>query len=75
MPFVRWIAMPFIEIWKTCFWEKEKNSALSTLRLNVAEVPSVRVRQEVTCNSVSQRRSGGWRYIFDHPNKWYLNTV
>lgn len=48
--------MPLAEIWKTFFCEKFKNSVLSSERLNAAEIPSDRIKQEFTANSIAHRR-------------------
>lgn len=62
----RQIVMPLAEIWKTFFWEKFKTSVLSSERLNAAEIPNDRIKQEFTSNSIAHRRRN-WRSTFGHP--------
>lgn len=62
----RQIVMAPAEIWKTFFCEKFKNSVLSSERLNAAEIPSDRIKQEFAANSIAHRRRN-WRSAFDHP--------
>ena len=57
--------MPLAEIWKTFFWEKLKPSVLTSERLNAAEIPNDRIKQEFTPSSIAHRRRR--RSTFGHP--------
>lgn len=58
--------MPLAEIWKTFFWEKLKTSVLTSERLNAAEIPNDRIKQEFTPNAIAHTRRN-WRSTFGHP--------
>lgn len=62
-----WTALPFAKIGKTLFGRRTfRSSALNSLRFNAINIniPTVRVKQEFTHNSVAQRGSEGRRHTF-----------